>query len=96
MRCARAPLLSGFAAPLLCGCSHLLFPTLSAAQIEYHLVKLDAARRTSAIALIAPEIVHALEEEDRTTSLCVRGCGAAPCTVDSCARGGSLQPPLLL
>jgi hypothetical protein len=40
-------------------------------QIEYHLVRLDAASRSSAIALIAPEIVHALEEEDRRTSLCV-------------------------
>ena len=37
-------------------------------EIEYHLIKLDAAVRSSAVALIAPEVVHALEEEDRADS----------------------------
>ena len=49
---------------------------IAAPQIEYHLVRLDARSRTSAIALIAPEIVHTLEEQDKRTKLCVL-CAAA-------------------
>jgi hypothetical protein len=38
-------------------------------QIEYHLVQLDPAAGTARLALIAPEVLAKLEEEDRTTDL---------------------------
>jgi len=45
-------------------------------QIEYHLVHLDAEKRTTAVALCGPEVLLALEEEDKHKKLSVasRGC----------------------
>jgi glutamate--cysteine ligase catalytic subunit len=38
-------------------------------EIEYHLVRLDRTQKSTAVSLIAPEVVHVLEEQDKTIKL---------------------------
>jgi len=47
-------------------------------QIEYHLVRFFDEERRTAISLTAPELVHALEAQDKAMKLCVSGEGTLP------------------
>lgn len=38
-------------------------------EIEYHLIRLDEDERSSAISLVAPEVVHTLEAQDKAIKL---------------------------
>ncbi len=62
--CPPPPLRSPRLPPFSCCTSAFLCPH-TRTQIEYHLIKLDGATRSTALALLAPELVAQLEAQDR-------------------------------